>query len=367
MSASLEIKNVLKKYGDKVVINDLSFKAEPGEFIVLVGPSGCGKSTMLRSIAGLETISSGEIVIGDRNVAALPPKDRDIAMVFQDYALYPHKTVAENIGFGLKIRKVAQKTIDTTVAEVAKKLNLTPYLERRPADLSGGQRQRVAIGRAIVRNPKVFLFDEPLSNLDAKLRGTMRQTISNLHHELGATVVYVTHDQVEAMTLADRIIVLEGGRIQQMGSPLELYYHPSNKFVATFIGSPSMTMIRGTLSLSGPAPVFTSKNGLVFTVPEKWHNELKENAKEGQKVSWGIRCENLAVAKEGSKGLMTGKVLMTEPLGNVTHVVCDVKGHEIVVSIPEPYRPKRKDEINLDFVSTHLYMFDDETGLSIID
>ena len=353
----------MKTYGDKAVIDDLSFKAKAGEFIVLVGPSGCGKSTMLRSIAGLESISSGDIIIGEKSVANLPPKDRDIAMVFQDYALYPHKTVAENIGFGLKIRKVEAKTIETTVKNVAEKLNLTPFLERRPADLSGGQRQRVAIGRAIVRNPKVFLFDEPLSNLDAKLRGTMRQTISNLHHELDATVVYVTHDQVEAMTLADRIIVLEGGKIQQQGSPLELYYHPSNKFVATFIGSPSMTLVPGEIKKNESELVFETEKGLRFKIPEKWTKDLSAKLVDGQKLSWGLRCENLTLVESGED--LVGRVLITEPLGNQTHVVCDVSGHEIMVSLPEPHRPTRGDTIKLKFTSTHLYLFDEESGKAI--
>jgi multiple sugar transport system ATP-binding protein len=285
-------------------------------------------------------------------------------MVFQDYALYPHKSVYENIGFGLKIRKVPEKEIDKTVREVAEKLDLSPYLERKPADLSGGQRQRVAIGRAIVRNPKVFLFDEPLSNLDAKLRGTMRQTISTLHHELDATVVYVTHDQVEAMTLADRIIVLEGGKIQQQGSPLNLYYHPSNRFVATFIGSPSMTMVSGTVKKDQGQVFFTTAGGINFKVPEKFTAKLSETTKDGQKVSWGLRCENLSITESDEDFI--GEVLMTEPLGNLTHVMCDIAGDQIMVSLPEPHRPVRGDKIKLKFTSTHLYMFDDETSLSLI-
>ena len=238
MEQGLNVKTVSKSYDGKKILDQISFAAQQGEFLVLVGPSGCGKSTMLRSIAGLESIDQGQIVIGDKNVTDLPPKDRNIAMVFQDYALYPHKSVYENIAFGLRVRKTPEAEIALRVQQAAAKLNLVDYLERRPAALSGGQRQRVAIGRAIVRRPEVFLFDEPLSNLDAKLRGSMRVELSKLHKDLGATIVYVTHDQVEAMTLADRIIVLDGGVIQQMGSPLELYYRPANRFVATFIGSP---------------------------------------------------------------------------------------------------------------------------------
>lgn len=366
MTASLELKNIIKKYGEKPVINDLSFEAAPGEFIVLVGPSGCGKSTMLRSIAGLESISSGKMLIDGKDVANLPPKDRDIAMVFQDYALYPHMTVFENIAFGLKIRKVNKDTIENTVKEVAEKLDLAPYLTRKPAELSGGQRQRVAIGRAIVRNPKVFLFDEPLSNLDAKLRGTMRQTISQLHHELSATIVYVTHDQVEAMTLADRIIVLEGGKIQQIGSPLDLYYHPSNKFVATFIGSPPMAMIDGTLNLEGEQISFISDKGLKFTIPEKHQSEVKASGSHGQKVTWGLRCENLGITPEGKEKHYEGTVLLTEPLGNVTNVLFDIEGHEVTVALSGPLRPSRGDKLPLSFKSTHLYLFDQSSSLALL-
>lgn len=366
MTASLELKNIIKKYGEKPVINNLSFEASPGEFIVLVGPSGCGKSTMLRSIAGLESISSGQMLIDGKDVASLPPKDRDIAMVFQDYALYPHMSVFENIAFGLKIRKVDKKTIESTVKEVAEKLDLAAYLSRKPAELSGGQRQRVAIGRAIVRNPKVFLFDEPLSNLDAKLRGTMRQTISQLHHELSATIVYVTHDQVEAMTLADRIIVLEGGKIQQIGSPLDLYYHPSNKFVATFIGSPPMAMIGGTLNLEGDKISFISDKGLKFAIPEKHQSEVKANGIHGQKVTWGLRCENLGVTSEGKEKHYEGTVLLTEPLGNVTNVLFDIEGHEVTVALSGPLRPNRGDKLPLSFKSTHLYLFDQHSSLALI-
>lgn len=366
MTASLEVKDVVKSYGGKAVINRLSFKAEPGEFIVLVGPSGCGKSTMLRSIAGLEDISSGSIIIDGKDVSKLPPKDRDIAMVFQDYALYPHKSVYENIAFGLRIRKMQESEIDRLVRDAAEKLNLTPFLSRKPAELSGGQRQRVAIGRAIVRKPKIFLFDEPLSNLDAKLRTTMRATISQLHSELGATAVYVTHDQVEAMTLATRIIVLEGGKVQQIGTPLQLYYHPANRFVAQFIGSPSMTLIEGKLRLSG-SPEFVSDSGVRMPLLPRYHNIVRERGTEGQSVQWGIRAENLTMATPNDKVIFEAKVLLTEPLGALTNTLIKLGNDEVMVSIPEPHRPKKGEMLSLAFTSSHNYLFDQASGLAVTD
>lgn len=366
MTASLEVKNVLKSYGGKPVIDNLSFKAEPGEFIVLVGPSGCGKSTMLRSIAGLEEISSGAIIIDGKDVSKLAPKDRDIAMVFQDYALYPHKTVYENIAFGLRIRKVQESEIDRLVRDAAEKLNLSSYLDRKPSALSGGQRQRVAIGRAIVRKPKVFLFDEPLSNLDAKLRTSMRQTISQLHADLGATAVYVTHDQVEAMTLATRIIVLEGGKIQQIGTPLQLYYHPANRFVAQFIGSPSMALIEGNLRL-GDKPTFISSSGIELPILERYHKSVLAKGSNGQKVQWGLRSENLSMATPQDQLKLTVKVIMTEPLGAHTNTLVKIGDDEVMVSIPEPFRPQKGEVLTLAFTSTHNYLFDEATGVSLTD
>lgn len=366
MADALTITKVMKSYGDKVVLNALSWDAKPGEFIVLVGPSGCGKSTMLRSIAGLESITSGSIRIGDREVTHMAPKDRDIAMVFQDYALYPHKSVYENIAFGLRIRKFPEEKIDRLVQEAATKLDLVPYLQRRPGALSGGQRQRVAIGRAIVRDPKVFLFDEPLSNLDAKLRGSMRISISKLHKELGATVVYVTHDQIEAMTLADRIIVLEGGRIQQMGTPLELYYHPSNVFVATFIGSPPMNLIEGIISDRNGQLAFTSDNGLEFRIPDEFAGGVRAASAPG-KVLWGLRAENLRLAEADPKGqVFDAKVVVTELLGPTTSVLAEIKGHEIHVTLPAPHRPARGTILKLEFRSKHLYLFNKDSQLALV-
>ena len=373
MGSQLLIEKVTKRYGKKTVLNELSFQAAPGEFIVLVGPSGCGKSTMLRSIAGLESIDSGLVRIGERDVTKLEPKDRNIAMVFQDYALYPHKNVYENIAFGLRTRKLPEKEIHQRVTEAAEKLELTNLLDRKPAALSGGQRQRVAIGRAIVRQPEVFLFDEPLSNLDAKLRGSMRLSIAKLHKELSATVVYVTHDQIEAMTLADRIIVLNGGRIQQMGTPLQLYYHPSNIFVATFIGSPPMNLLEGTIEadtkLGGLN--FHSKSDLTFPIPEQHWDLVKTKVKEKQVLVWGFRPENFKLIKPEevlpAHQRFRVKVLMTEPLGASTTVVADLAGCHVHLSLPEPHRPKVGDVLEMKFASKHLYLFDLQTTESIVE
>ncbi len=253
--SGVKLERIVKTYGDVEVVHGINLEVDEKEFVVLVGPSGCGKSTTLRMIAGLEEISTGKLTIDGAVVNRVAPKDRDVAMVFQNYALYPHLNVAENIAFGLRIRKEPKENIKKIVDEVAQTLGLTPYLERRPADLSGGQRQRVAMGRAIVRRPKVFLFDEPLSNLDAKLRTQMRAEIKRLHKRLGVTSIYVTHDQVEAMTLADRIVVMQDGNIEQIGTPMDLFLNPANAFVAGFLGSPPMNQIRATLATGASGPV----------------------------------------------------------------------------------------------------------------
>ncbi len=368
-SSALIVDHVVKSYGGKRVLDGISFTAEPGEFIVLVGPSGCGKSTMLRSVAGLEAVDRGAIRIGARDVTQLPPKDRNIAMVFQDYALYPHKTVYENIAFGLRIRKQAEAEIDRRVREAAEKLSLSKLLDRRPGALSGGQRQRVAIGRAIVRNPEVFLFDEPLSNLDAKLRGSMRVTIAKLHKELRATVVYVTHDQTEAMTLADRIIVLEGGGIRQMGKPLDLYYHPKNTFVAQFIGSPPMNLVEGKLHVGPDRQVeFLSAQGLKFRFPKSYVESRSAEMTHGRPVIWGFRAENLRPTMNEDKATgnsYKAQVIVTEPLGPSTAVICEISGHELHVMMPEPHRPKSGDSIELHHSSKHIYLFDAKTQEAI--
>ena len=316
--AKVAIQNVRKSYGTTDVIHGLNVDINDGEFVVLVGPSGCGKSTLLRMIAGLESITAGEISIGDQVVNHLPPSDRDIAMVFQNYALYPHKTVAANMAFSLRMRGLNREIIEEKVTNAAEILGLTPYLKRYPRALSGGQRQRVAMGRAIVRDPKVFLFDEPLSNLDAKLRVQMRAEIRELHQRLKATTIYVTHDQIEAMTMADKIVVMQDGRIEQIGTPLELYDRPANTFVAGFIGSPAMNLI--------PATVQCNDDG-VFAQMEAGKLEIPTNnlVSEGQKIIVGMRPEVLVPSDAG----LSVAVAVLEPTGAETHLVTRSDGQAL--------------------------------------
>jgi multiple sugar transport system ATP-binding protein len=310
--ASVAFSEIRKDFGKTKVLHGISLDIADGEFMVLVGPSGCGKSTLLRMLAGLEDITGGKIAIDGRVVNDLDSKDRDIAMVFQSYALYPHMTVRENMGFSLRLRKESARRIAEGVSRAAKILNLEPYLERYPRELSGGQRQRVAMGRAIVRDPKVFLFDEPLSNLDAKLRVAMRSEIKALHQRLKTTTVYVTHDQVEAMTMADRIAVMNEGRIEQLGAPLELYDRPANLFVAQFIGSPAMNVFEGTF-----------KNDSVEALGAYWPCEVK--AREGQRVAYGIRPEHLRLEPGG----ITGQIEVVEPMGAETEILVKVGGQTL--------------------------------------
>src|SRR5688572_20813840 len=320
--ASVEIVDVRKAYGAQEVIHGVSIGIEDGEFVILVGPSGCGKSTLLRMIAGLEAITSGDIRIGKRVVNFLPPKDRDIAMVFQTYALYPHKTVAQNMGFALMLRRAPKAEIEARVKRAAEILDLVPYLNRYPRQLSGGQRQRVAMGRAIVRDPKVFLFDEPLSNLDAKLRVQMRAEIKELHQRLKTTTVYVTHDQVEAMTMADRIVVMHDGRIEQIGSPLDLYDRPGNLFVAQFIGSPAMNILDGTLA-RGAASSHVEAQGM------HWPLAATVSAPDGTAVAYGVRPEDIAIG--GPAEPVQGEIVVVEPTGAQTEFVIQVGAAQIIV------------------------------------
>jgi len=307
--ATVTINDVIKRYGNVQVMHGVSVDIEDGEFVVLVGPSGCGKSTLLRMLAGLEEVSEGTISIGERVVNDIPPKERDIAMVFQSYALYPHKTVYDNIGFPLKMAKRPAAEIDEKVTKAADILDLTKYLKRYPKELSGGQRQRVAMGRAIVRDPQVFLFDEPLSNLDAKLRVTMRVEIKELHQRLGTTIVYVTHDQIEAMTMADKIVVMRDGRVEQIGSPLDLYDNPQNTFVASFIGSPSMNFVQGKVASEDGCKVFVSDSGLKLPLPQT-------SAQDGQGVTYGIRPEHIQIGAAG----IPMDVVVVEPTGSETQI-----------------------------------------------
>ncbi|MEQ8598686.1 MAG: sn-glycerol-3-phosphate ABC transporter ATP-binding protein UgpC [Devosia sp.] len=345
--AQVTLNAVTKSYGVTPVLHGIDIAIADGEFVVLVGPSGCGKSTLLRMIAGLETISGGAIEIGDRVVNDLEPKDRDIAMVFQNYALYPHMSVATNMGFSLEHRGASKAEIAERVQWAAGILGLTELLDRRPGQLSGGQRQRVAMGRAIVRNPQVFLFDEPLSNLDAKLRVVMRGEIKGLHQRLGVTTVYVTHDQVEAMTMADRIVVMNGGRVEQIGAPLDLYDHPANLFVATFIGSPEMNILAGTITPDG----FVA-DGVTLPLPQ--------GITASGKASYGIRPEHLVLAEDG----LPAQVVLVEPMGSETQVTLTLGQHSITAVFRERLTAAPGETIHVrpDLAKVHLF---DATGMRI--
>jgi multiple sugar transport system ATP-binding protein len=352
--ASVEIENARKSYGSQEVIHGVSVGIVDGEFVVLVGPSGCGKSTLLRMIAGLEPISAGNIKIGGKVVNNLPPKDRDIAMVFQTYALYPHKTVAQNMGFALQLRNIRKVEIDERVNRAAEILDLVPYLSRYPRQLSGGQRQRVAMGRAIVRNPAVFLFDEPLSNLDAKLRVQMRAEIKELHQRLKVTTVYVTHDQVEAMTMADRIVVMNAGIVEQVGTPLELYDNPANVFVAGFIGSPSMNLIKGKIR-AGEKPSFETESGIILPLAKA------PKSSDGMVAVYGIRPEHLAIGSKGAKAEIT----VVEPMGSETQIFAKLGQQKIVGVFKERLKVKPGESISLLPQANSVHLFDLATGKRI--
>ncbi|MBY3106193.1 sn-glycerol-3-phosphate ABC transporter ATP-binding protein UgpC [Rhizobium laguerreae] len=349
--ANVQVSDVTKKYGSLQVMHGVSVDIEDGEFVVLVGPSGCGKSTLLRMIAGLETVSSGDIRIGSRVVTNAPPKERDIAMVFQSYALYPHKTVAENMGFPLKMAKRPKAEIAEKVGRAAEILDLTRYLDRYPKQLSGGQRQRVAMGRAIVRDPQVFLFDEPLSNLDAKLRVTMRVEIKELHQRLKTTTVYVTHDQIEAMTMANKIVVMRDGRVEQIGKPLDLYDFPVNLFVAGFIGSPSMNFLQGRIATRDGRKVVVTDQGIALPMADT-------NAEEGRAVTYGIRPEHITIGEEG----VPVEVSVFEPTGSETLIFGRTGGVPIDALIRERIEvdPGRTMYFHIDPRRAHI--FDRETG-----
>jgi multiple sugar transport system ATP-binding protein len=344
--SAVSIRNVVKRYGDVEVIHGLSLAIERGEFIVFVGPSGCGKSTLLRMIAGLESFQSGDIAIGERLVNTLPARDRDISMVFQEYALYPHMSVEGNMGFGLKMRDVPKAEIAQRVRAAAATLQIGHLLSRRPRELSGGQRQRVAMGRAIVRAPQVFLFDEPLSNLDAKLRADMRIEIKRLHQHLRATMVYVTHDQVEAMTMADRIVVLNSGHIEQVGTPKELYRNPQTRFVASFIGSPTMNFLRVS---AGPQFV-TLESGALTPV--------RSAGLPDTPLVLGIRPEHLRVQAVG----LAAAVEVVEPLGADTLVTCRIGSELLVARMPGDTEVAPGDAIALGFDAADAVLFDAEGG-----
>jgi multiple sugar transport system ATP-binding protein len=349
--ASVSFNAVEKNFGATKVIHGISFDIADGEFLVLVGPSGCGKSTLLRMLAGLEEISGGVVAIDGKKVNDVDSKDRDIAMVFQSYALYPHMSVRDNMGFSLKLRKADPKLTTERVARAAKILNLEPYLDRYPRELSGGQRQRVAMGRAIVRDPKVFLFDEPLSNLDAKLRVAMRAEIKALHQRLKTTTVYVTHDQIEAMTMADRIVVMHDGVIEQIGTPLELYDHPDNLFVAQFIGSPAMNVVSGTLRRNAGGAFVEAAGGI------RWPLAAAGNGKDGEAVVYGIRPEHLSLADTDGAHAVTAEVTVVEPTGAETELHLRAGEAEIVVVASGRTNAKPGDRIGVipDLSLVHLF------------
>ncbi len=350
--ASVQISDVRKSFGGFEVLHGVSIPIEDGAFVVLVGPSGCGKSTLLRMLAGLENITSGTIAIGDRVVNNVQPKERDIAMVFQNYALYPHMTVSQNMGFSLKLRNAETGDISTRVKKAAEILDLTPLLDRYPRQLSGGQRQRVAMGRAIVRDPQVFLFDEPLSNLDAKLRVAMRTEIKELHQRLKTTTVYVTHDQIEAMTMADKIVVMHDGIVEQIGSPLELYDHPENQFVAGFIGSPAMNFLNGHLKVNGGQPYVETDNGSRLPISSA------PAASDGRPVVYGVRPEHLDLASDG----IEAEVAVVEPTGSETQIVARIGSQELIAVFRDRHQVAPGDKIHLRPRAEVAHLFDKDTG-----
>ncbi|TCN29352.1 ABC transporter ATP-binding protein [Sinorhizobium americanum] len=354
--AGVDFVDVRKSFGQFPVIKGVNIEIEDGEFVILVGPSGCGKSTLLRMLAGLENITAGEIRIGDRVVNRLPPKDRDIAMVFQNYALYPHMTVADNMAFSLMLANKPRADIDKRVGVAAEILGLAKLLDRYPRQLSGGQRQRVAMGRAIVRDPQVFLFDEPLSNLDAKLRVAMRAEIKELHQRLKTTTVYVTHDQIEAMTMADKIVVMHDGIVEQIGAPLELYDHPANLFVAGFIGSPAMNMIRGRLHPEDPTAFMTS-DGTALPVARP------TAAARGRDLVYGLRPEYMSLDPNG----LPAEVVVIEPTGYETQMIARLGGNDVTCVFRERVNAKPGETIRLKIDGAHVHLFDAETGRRLFD
>ncbi len=346
--ANLAVRNLMKSYGQTEVLHGINLDVADGEFVVLVGPSGCGKSTTLRMIAGLEEITAGEVMIGDRVVNNLEPKERDIAMVFQNYAIYPHMSVKKNIAFGLRTSKMSKPEKEARIQEVAEILDMQLLLDRKPNALSGGQRQRVAIGRAMVRDPAVFLFDEPLSNLDAQLRTQMRLEIKKLHQRVGNTIIFVTHDQVEAMTMADRIVIMKDGHIQQVGTPAEVYHQPTNAFVAQFIGAPSMNMLPGTLSGDG----VQLQGGRSFKT-----NQTRETSLE---VLVGVRPDDLML--EAGQSILSGKVTVREPLGPETLIYVETASGEIIAKASGRAPPEVGEAVELSADLSNLHIFDADSG-----
>jgi multiple sugar transport system ATP-binding protein len=347
---SVSFEHVTKRFGETSVVEDFTLEVADGELLVLVGGSGSGKSTILRMLAGLETVSTGTIRIDGRDVTALPPRDRDVAMVFQDYGLYPHMTVRENLSLGLRLKKVARQEIDRRIAWAGGILGLEPLLDRKPKQLSGGQRQRVAMGRAMVREPKVFLFDEPLSNLDAGLRAQMRIEIGSLQRRLNTTTVYVTHDQVEAMTLGDRIVVLAEGHIQQIGRPIEIYRAPANRFVAGFIGTPRMNFVEGRVQREGDGLMFIS-DGARVSLPQGRDTPMEQ-------TTLGVRPEDLRIDSTATGGdSLSGRVVLVERLGGTTHVHFDAGPHRLMAALSNDSVPEVGEEIRVRIRADRVHLF----------
>ena len=365
--AEVILENVCKIYdGNVMAVKNVNLEIKDREFMVLVGPSGCGKSTTLRMIAGLEEISRGTIRIGDRVVNNVAPKDRDIAMVFQNYALYPHMSVYDNMAFGLKLRKFSKDDIDRRVKEAAKILGLEEYLDRRPKQLSGGQRQRVAVGRAIVRKPKAFLFDEPLSNLDAKMRVQMRTEISKLHQQLESTMIYVTHDQVEAMTMGDRICVMKDGVVHQVAEPITLYDKPCNKFVAGFIGTPPMNFFDGVIARRD-GKIFFVETGFEFEIPTEWKEKLEPFV--DRKVCFGVRPEDIGTEQAEAAANMprvSARIEVVEPMGSETYVYLNTGGNSFVARVDPHKEVKVGSQVSFAVLLPKAHFFDGETENTII-
>ncbi|MEP7729268.1 ABC transporter ATP-binding protein [Marinomonas primoryensis] len=361
--ANITLKNVIKRFENIETIHGIDLQLNDGEFVVFVGPSGCGKSTLLRLIAGLEDITEGRIEIGDKNMNNVAPANRGVAMVFQSYALYPHMTVRENMSFGMQMRGESKENINARIEKASSILQLDELLNRKPRQLSGGQRQRVAIGRAIVREPEVFLFDEPLSNLDAELRVDMRVQIAKLHNKLKATMIYVTHDQVEAMTLADKIVVLRAGNIEQVGSPMDLYHNPNNEFVAGFIGSPKMNFLPASVKAINPNnEIIMSFNGQ----DASFHNESESSAVTiGDTVTLGFRPEHLHVANRESDILFDVEVDVAEHLGGVSYLYCNFKKSNITIEISGENLVTSGDKLHIGIKHEDCYLFD-KKGISLL-
>jgi multiple sugar transport system ATP-binding protein len=364
--ARIEFKSVTKRYaGDVLAVDGLNLEIHDKEFVVLLGPSGCGKSTTLNMIAGLEEVTEGELWFDGQIVNALPPHKRDVAMVFQSYALYPQKSVYENIAFGLRMRKVATNEIDRRVREAAAKLEITALLHRRPSQLSGGQRQRVALGRAMVRQPAVFLMDEPLSNLDAALRISMRAEIKHLHSAMQTTFVYVTHDQAEALTLADRIVVMKDGVIQQIGTPDDVYERPRNMFVASFLGNPAINYLEGAIERGGAVPAFR-RGDLTITLPPQFLARISGHG--GGAVILGLRPEDVcAVAEPGSGAALSGIVDSVLPVGSDRFIGLKVEGCDVYVRVTKEARHGEGDDVRLGLVTERLHLFDKATGVTLLE